>query len=128
MSGVKMIVTAWHRGGTMKANHPVRLFGSSAETGGHARRYLCIGFFLLLWGLHAPAAFALRDVICTGDCNYDRAASVNELVKGVNIALGLQAVEACVGFDLSGDQRLTIDELVGGVRNALDGCPAARFA
>src|SRR4030095_12582514 len=111
----------------MTGNHAMRPSGHSAEPRPHARQHLFIGLFLLLWGLHAPAAFALREVICTGDCNYDRSASVDELVTGVNIALGRQAVEVCMGFDLSGDRRLTIDELVGGVRNALDSCPAARF-
>ena len=90
------------------------------------KRCALIGLFLL-WGMHAPAAFGLRDVICTGDCNYDRSARVDELVTGVRIALGRQVIDGCVGFDLSGDQHITVDELLGGVRNALDGCPAARF-
>src|SRR5262249_22434325 len=93
---------------------------------GHPRLWPPIALSRLC-GIPPPAAFALPDVICTGDCNYDRSATVDELMKGVNIVLGRQAVEACVGFDLSGDQHVTIDEVVGGVRNALDGCPAARF-
>src|SRR5262245_58132704 len=105
---------------------PLRVSGPTPGPRGRPSRWIPIGLFLL-WGLHAPAVFALQDVICTGDCNYDRSATVDELVKGVSIALGRQAVEACVGFDLSADQRVTIEELVGGVRNALDGCPATRF-
>src|SRR5262245_9096292 len=111
----------------MKVNHPARLFGLSAEIRARAKQPLFIALFLLLCGLPESAAFALQDVICTGDCNYDRSASVDELVTGVNIALGRQGVEACMGFDLSGDRRVAIDELVGGVRNALASCPSARL-
>lgn len=90
------------------------------------RRRILVGLFLVCWAPVTPA-FALRDVICVGDCNYDRTAGVNELVTGVSITLGRQMVDACVAFDLSGDEQVSIDELIGGVRNALEGCPAARF-
>lgn len=48
----------------------------------------------------------------------------NELVIGVNIALGLSAGSACPAFDASGDERVTINELVAAVNDALNGCIA----
>jgi hypothetical protein len=51
--------------------------------------------------------------------------TVDELIKGVNIALGVAAVEDCSAFDTSDDGSVTIDELIAAVNNALTGCPAA---
>jgi len=59
---------------------------------------------------------------CPGDCNGDGEVTVDELVRGVNIALGSVAVSACPPFDLNGDGELTVDELVRGVNAALIGC------
>jgi pimeloyl-ACP methyl ester carboxylesterase len=70
---------------------------------------------------------ALSEVICTGDCNYDHTAAISELVSGVMIALDRASIDTCRGIDLDGDDRATVDELIGGVRNALDGCPRARL-
>ena len=81
----------------------------------------------LLVALHAGPAAALSEVICTGDCNYDHTAAINELVTGVAIALDRASISTCRGFDPDGDDRASIDELIGGVRNALDGCPRARL-
>jgi hypothetical protein len=67
------------------------------------------------------------DAICGGDCNIDGLATIDELIRGVTIALGNASVTSCAAFDLGGDGAVTVDELVGAVRNALDGCPAARF-
>jgi len=75
----------------------------------------------------SAAPLLASDVICAGDCNYDGAARMDELVTGVNIALGNRPITACAGFDPGGDGQVTVDELLGGVRNALDGCPRARF-
>ncbi len=61
--------------------------------------------------------------ICTGDCNASDAVTVDELVLGVNIALGTQPASACVAFDRNRNDGVAIDELVAGVNNALDGCP-----
>jgi len=48
--------------------------------------------------------------------------TVDELVKGVNIALGNSALSECPEFDSSEDGRVTIDELIKGVNAALQGC------
>jgi pimeloyl-ACP methyl ester carboxylesterase len=95
-----------------------------------SRTKLRIALRLLLGLIGASVATGARadsEVICAGDCNYDRRATVDELLRGVRITLGSAALEVCVGFDLNGDGVLTIDELVAGVANALAGCPAARL-
>ncbi|MDX2169138.1 MAG: hypothetical protein SF182_18865 [Deltaproteobacteria bacterium] len=59
---------------------------------------------------------------CVGDCNGDGEVTVNDLIVGVNIALGSQPVSACQAFDPDGDGMVGIGELIQGVNNALDGC------
>jgi hypothetical protein len=59
---------------------------------------------------------------CTGDCSGDNRVTVDELLTGVNIALGQLSVDACRIFDSSGDGAVTIDELLEAVNRALDGC------
>jgi len=49
---------------------------------------------------------------------------VSELVTGVNIALGRRDVTDCPSFDLDGDSLVRVNELIRGVRSALDGCEA----
>ena len=54
-----------------------------------------------------------------GDCNRDGKISIDELVRGVNIALDNAPVSECLPFDRVADGKVTVDELVRGVRNAL---------
>ena len=61
-------------------------------------------------------------VRCVGDCDWDSQVTIDELVKGANIALGTAPPAACEMFDLDGSRRVTVDELVRGVNNALNGC------
>src|SRR5262245_17331270 len=124
--------------------HALRLSGPTL--GARGRPGLTLIGLLLLWGVHTPAAFALRDVICTGDCNCDRAASVaepvktctgdcdrnsavtiDELITGVGLALNGTAAPfgSCQAFDANADGRVNIDELIGAVTHALSGCPSA---
>ena len=60
---------------------------------------------------------------CVGDCNGDGEVRINELILGVNIALGNAAVSACASFDcpqpLPG---VFINCAVEAVNNALLGC------
>lgn len=60
---------------------------------------------------------------CPGDCNGDGQVTIDELVKGVNIALGQQLLAACPAFDRGGDGQVTIDDLIAAVNAALTGCP-----
>ena len=55
-----------------------------------------------------------------GDCDRSGSVTINELIEGVNILLGLAPVSECRPFDRVVDGRVTVDELVRGVRNALD--------
>lgn len=52
--------------------------------------------------------------------------TVDELLVGVDIALGNLAVNACPAFDLNGDGAITVDELLAAVDAALNGCTGRR--
>jgi hypothetical protein len=60
--------------------------------------------------------------VCVGDCDGDGAIGVDEVLVGVNAALGLTPVSRCASFDTDGDGSVAINELLGAVRGALDGC------
>jgi subtilisin-like proprotein convertase family protein len=62
--------------------------------------------------------------VCIGDCDGDRRVAINEVIIGVNIALDQAALATCAAFDANASGAVEINELVGGVRSALDGCPA----
>jgi hypothetical protein len=68
----------------------------------------------------APAA------TCAGDCTGDGTVGINELITGVNIALGGTPVGTCPAFDGNADGMVTVAELIAAVNNALLGCQAAR--
>lgn len=72
----------------------------------------------VLYPLHAPE--------CPGDCDDDRTVAVNELVQSVNIALDHAKVSTCALVDRNHDAIVRVDELVGAVRGALNGCPVDR--
>jgi Zn-dependent metalloprotease len=61
---------------------------------------------------------------CTGDCNGMGSVDINELVLGVDIALGTQPIAVCAAFDCEHDGTVAISCLVQGVNNALGACPA----
>lgn len=63
-------------------------------------------------------------ISCAGDCNDDGSVKINELVSGVNIALGNAALGTCPSFDTSGSGQVEINELIKAVNNALNGCPS----
>jgi len=60
---------------------------------------------------------------CIGDCNGDGEVTINELITGVNIALGSANISSCESLDVNGDGEVTINELISAVSNALNGCP-----
>ena len=60
---------------------------------------------------------------CIGDCDGDGEVTVNELVAGVNIALGIAQIDACPSFDRDMDGNVTVDEILSGVNALLFGCP-----
>jgi pseudomonalisin len=65
-------------------------------------------------------AFAALD--CPGDCNGDSVVGIDEVVIGVNIALGTTPLSQCLGLDTNGDGVVTVDELLQAVGHALNGC------
>jgi hypothetical protein len=61
---------------------------------------------------------------CLGDCDGLGGVTVDEIIKGVDIALGTATFDTCAQFDLDRDGLVTINELVTAVSNALHGCRA----
>ena len=68
------------------------------------------------------AKLALATSPCVGDCNVDEAVTVDELVVGINIALGNTPIDQCTSFDVNFDGVVTVDELIAAVNDALGGC------
>jgi cysteine-rich repeat protein len=62
---------------------------------------------------------------CVGDCDASNTVTIDELVKGVNIALGEADLTECDAFGTDNGQSVTIDKLVRAVANALTGCQGA---
>jgi phosphohistidine phosphatase SixA len=75
---------------------------------------------LVLGAVARPAAAAPSS--CPGDCNGDGEVTVDELVRGVNIALGTLTLDACPALDRNGDGQVTIEELLAAVSVAINGC------
>lgn len=61
-------------------------------------------------------------IACSGDCNGDDEVSIDELLKGVNIALGNLPAVDCPAFDTDANGAVTIDELLAAVSRALNAC------
>jgi hypothetical protein len=62
------------------------------------------------------------NVVCTGNCDRSSSVTIDELLIGVNIALGTMALDLCTPFDSDCSGHVTIDELICGINNALSGC------
>jgi hypothetical protein len=69
-----------------------------------------------------PVATATSTPACPGDCTGDGSVAVNELIVGVNIALGNAVTSACPPFDRNADGTVSISELIAAVGAALNGC------
>ncbi len=73
--------------------------------------------------LPTPTATPLPlPIPCVADCNHDTQIGVSEIVLSVNIALGNSRLRLCPDADANGNRRVTIDELLGAVNAALNGC------
>jgi len=83
--------------------------------------------------VHTPglALAALKDLgwrlssdpSCQADCNDNSRVSIDELILQVRIALGSATIGECAAGDRNGNGEISVNELVGAVSNALDGCP-----
>lgn len=63
---------------------------------------------------------------CTGDCDGGADVTVDEVLTMVGIALGDHPLAACPLADQSCDAAVTVEEVLTGVDNALQGCPQPR--
>lgn len=72
--------------------------------------------------LLAVCSQAMAQPLCIGDCGGDSEVSVDELIRMVNIALGTSGLDVCRSGDRDENGVITIDEIVAGVRGALEGC------
>ena len=68
---------------------------------------------------------SIATAACDGDCDYDGGVTVDEVIRGVSIALGTESIEQCTVIDRNADRQVTVDEIVSALTAALDGCPAA---
>ena len=59
---------------------------------------------------------------CGGDCDGNGSVTVNELVRGVGILLGLENLTNCPDFDVDRSGDVTVDELITAMNFALGGC------
>lgn len=59
---------------------------------------------------------------CAGDCSGDGSTTVDEIVRGVSILLGLATLDTCPAVDQNNDGEVTVDEIVRAVLVALSGC------
>lgn len=76
-----------------------------------------------LTALLAAAVLAAAPALaCVGDCNDDGAVPINELIVGVNVALGAAPLATCAAFDRNGDGAVSIDELLAAVNSAVGVC------
>jgi calcium-dependent phosphoinositide phospholipase C len=65
--------------------------------------------------------------VCDGDCDRNGTVGIAELMLGVDIALGKDAVERCAPFDVDRDEQVQVYELIAAVRRALQGCPPSAY-
>ncbi len=70
-----------------------------------------------------PTATPTPGGVCVGDCNGRGEVTVDEIIKGVNIAIGNAPLDTCPQFDADASGEVTITELIIAVNNALNGCP-----
>ena len=59
---------------------------------------------------------------CIGDCDHNGTVTVDELITGVDIAIGAAPLTACPTFDCNGTGLVTVNCLVAAVSDALNGC------
>lgn len=67
---------------------------------------LLLGYLMLLASTASGATVA-----CPGDCEMSGTVTVDELLLGVNIALGPLPLVNCPSFDADGNGLVTVDEL-----------------
>ncbi len=61
---------------------------------------------------------------CPGDCDGSRQVTIDELIRGVSLAMGHAVAPPCPPFDVNDDGQVEIDEVVDAVAAALGSCDA----
>jgi ELWxxDGT repeat protein len=116
----------WRSDGTADGTYPLADIAPGATSSwagqlGVTARHI---FFTADDGQHGIELWALPRAAlaphCVGDCDSDGAVTIDELVRGVGIAL--EGGAGCVAFDRNGDGATGIAELVGAVGAAQGGC------
>jgi hypothetical protein len=64
-------------------------------------------------------------VPCAGDCDGGGSVSIDELVVGIGISLGMGTLDDCRAIDADGDGRVRINDMVRAVDAALRTCAAS---
>jgi len=64
---------------------------------------------------------------CTGDCDGTGTVTVDEILLGVNVALGLESAASCTVFDNNIDGAVTVEEILSSVNSGLQGCSVPRI-
>lgn len=59
---------------------------------------------------------------CPGDCGNNQLVTVDEVITGVAILLGLRSVNDCLSLDENRDGRVAVNEIVAAVSRLLFGC------
>lgn len=59
---------------------------------------------------------------CTGDCDGNVSVTVDEILRSVNIALGVVELAECPNADSNDDRMVSVDEIVIGVTMAIGQC------
>ena len=101
-----------------------RTSASAARIARHLHRLTVIGAVLAFVALAPPFSAAALAQPCVGDCDDNREVSIDELLRGVNIVLGLLPASACPAFDQASGSTVGISDLIVAVINALNGCPS----
>jgi hypothetical protein len=95
---------------------------AGSVNGTHHRRRGMRGLTLLaVVVLMLPAPTRAPAQACLGDCNTNLQVTIDELVRGVTIALAQAALSTCPSFDGDHSGAVEVYELVSAVNNSLAG-------
>src|SRR4030095_4602999 len=72
----------------------------------------------------APAFAGTASLACVGDCDNNGTIAITDLMVGVRIDLGLDAVTTCPSFDRDGDGSVVVNELIMSINGAVNGAPS----
>jgi hypothetical protein len=72
----------------------------------------------------SPTPVVTPSPSCVGDCNGDGMVTIDEILLGMNMALGTAASDGCLALDANHDDLITVDEILQAVNDALGACPA----